>query len=60
MESITISLSEDEMVRVKALAEKLRVPPQEAIKMILDQRLRYEEAVDDVLEKNAELCRRLA
>jgi Mn-dependent DtxR family transcriptional regulator len=60
VESITITLSEAEMARVNALAEKLRVPPEEAVKMILDQRLRHEEAVNHVLEKNAELYCRLA
>jgi Mn-dependent DtxR family transcriptional regulator len=60
VESITLTLSDSEMVQVKALAEKMRVTPEEVVKMILEQRLRYEDAVDHVLEKNAELYRRLA
>jgi len=60
MESITLNLSEADMVRVKALAEKLKVTPEEAVKMVLEQRLRYEETVDHVLEKNEELYRRLS
>jgi Mn-dependent DtxR family transcriptional regulator len=60
VQNITLNLSEAEMAGVRALAEKLRVSPEEAIKMIVDQRLRHEEAVDHVLEKNAELYRRLA
>jgi Mn-dependent DtxR family transcriptional regulator len=60
VESITLTLSDYEMVQVKALAEKMRVTPEEVVKMILEQRLRYEDAVDHVLEKNAELYRRLA
>ena len=60
MESITLDLTEPQMAGIKALAEKLGVTPEEAIKMLLDQRLRYEEAIDEVLQNKADLQRRVS
>ena len=60
MESITLNLPEGEMARLKALADKQGVSPEELLKKLIEQKLRFEEAVGEVLMKNAELYRRLA
>lgn len=60
METITVRLSDAEMARLKALAEKLGVTPEDLLKTTLEEKLSFEEAADKVLSKNAELYRRLA
>ena len=65
MESMTINLSEDKLQKLKNLADQLGVSPEELIRLSLDTLLSQPDdalftSIDYLLEKNAELYRRLA
>jgi hypothetical protein len=63
--SITVALPEDRLVKLKELATQLGVVPEELVRVSIEELLSrpeadFEQAVDYVLAKNAELYRRLA
>lgn len=65
MATITISLPEDRATRLRDFANRLRVTPEELVRVSVDDLLSrpedaFERAVERVLSKNAELYRRLA
>jgi antitoxin FitA len=65
MTPITILLSDDQWNRLKSLADRIGVPPEDVVRAGLDEWLSRPEqdfapAADYVLRKNAELYRRLA
>ncbi len=65
MTSITISLSDEQWVKLNELAERLKLTPEEVLKLNLQKELvkaerNFKQATDYVLAKNAELYRRLA
>jgi hypothetical protein len=65
MESITIPLSEERLLRLRELAKEAKVTPEELVREILEEWLKppnedYARASGYVLQKNAELYRRLA
>lgn len=65
MATITIPLSEERNVRLRALAQQAGLPPEEFLRQRVDHLLSetdalFDKAADHVLQKNAELYRRLA
>jgi hypothetical protein len=65
MKTLTLQLSDDTAKRLEALADKLDASPEEIVQAGLADQLsrldrEYEEAAFQVLEKNAELYRRLS
>jgi len=65
MSAITINLSEERMERLREVASRLGVSPEDLARMSVEALLarpdeKFEEAARHVLEKNAELYRRLA
>ena len=65
MTSITITISEDRLARLRDLAARLNVSPEELARIGVEEILSrpdaaFERAADYVLNKNAELYRRLA
>lgn len=65
MSAITITVPDDRLTELKRLASRLRVTPEELVRVSLEDLLdrpdeAFEQAVDRVLKKNAELYRRLA
>ena len=65
MSAITITLSEERMERLREVASRLGVLPEDLARMSVEELLarpdeKFEEAARHVLEKNAELYRRLA
>ncbi len=65
MESITISLPDDRLLRLREKATHLRVSPEELVRVSIEELLTrpdpaFQDAVTYVLKKNAELYRRLA
>ena len=65
MSAITINLSEERMERLREVASRLGVSPEDLARMSVEELLarpdeKFEEAARHVLEKNAELYRRLA
>lgn len=65
MTTITIPLSDDRQSRLRDLAAQAGVPPEEFLRMRVDRWLEapdeaFGKAADHVLQKNAELYRRLA
>ncbi len=65
MTTITIALSEERLGRLKELAARLGVAPEDLVRISIDELLAQPEeafgrAADCVLRKNAELYRRLA
>jgi antitoxin FitA len=65
MTTITIGLTDDRALRLKEMAARLGVSPEELVRVSIDELLarpdeEFERAVDYVLKKNAELYRRLA
>ncbi len=65
MSSITVALPEDRLVKLKEMARQLGVVPEELVRVSIEELLSrpepdFEQAVDYVLAKNAELYRRLA
>ena len=65
MDAITISLSNDGLVKLQEMAERHGVTPEELARIGIEELLarpeeEFQSAVDLVLKKNAELYRRLA
>jgi predicted transcriptional regulator len=65
MTTITIALPEERLQRLKEIASRLGVAPEELVQASLEDLLtrfdqKFEQAADYVLKKNAELYRRLA
>ena len=65
MSAITINISEERMRQLTELAARLGVSPEELARVSVEELLarpeeKFEEAARHVLEKNAELYRRLA
>ncbi len=65
MTSITISISDDRMQKLRERASDYRVAPEELVRVSLDDLLArpeedFRQAVEYVLNKNAELYQRLA
>ena len=65
MHTITITLLDDRMLKLKETATQLQVSPEELVRVSVEELLTrpqesFQRAVDYVLKKNAELYRRLA
>ncbi len=65
MNAITITLPEERLLKLKEMADSLGVTSEELVRLSIDDLLTrqdraFEEATREVLEKNAELYRRLA
>ena len=65
MHTITITLPDDRMLKLKETATHLKVSPEQLIQVSIEELLTrpeeaFQRAVDYVLKKNAELYRRLA
>lgn len=65
MDAITISLSNDDLAKLREMAERHGVTPEELARVSIEELLarpeeEFQGAVDYVLKKNAELYRRLA
>ncbi|HEX8847811.1 MAG TPA: hypothetical protein VF791_24435 [Pyrinomonadaceae bacterium] len=65
MSSITIHLSDEHLLKLKEVAERLRLSPEDLARISIEELLarpeeNFERAADYVLKKNAELYRRLA
>jgi len=65
MTTITISLPDDRLLKLKEAAAHLGVEPEELVRVSIEELLTrpeedFNRAVDYVLRKNAELYRRLA
>ena len=65
MTSLTITLPDDRMLKLQEVAARLRVTPEELARLSIEELLAspeetFQQAVDYVLQKNAELYRRLA
>ena len=63
--SITVDLPDEHAQRLKEMASRLGVSPEELVRVSVEELLarpdeEFERAVDYVLKKNAELYRRLA
>jgi antitoxin FitA len=65
MSSITIDLAEERLLKLREIATRLGVSPEELVRMSVEELLArpeedFQHASDYVLRKNAELYRRLA
>jgi hypothetical protein len=65
MDSITVSLPSDRLLKLRERAMHLRVSPEELVRVSIEELLTrpdptFEEAVTYVLRKNADLYRRLS
>jgi predicted transcriptional regulator len=65
MTSITIPLSDERAARLRVWAEEAGLPPEEFLRRRVEQLLdrpdqQFQKAADHLLQKNAELYRRLA
>jgi hypothetical protein len=65
MTTITITLPDDRLLKLKERATRLSVSPEELVRVSIEELLSrpdeaFQRAVNYVLEKNAELYRRLA
>jgi len=65
MSTITIAIPDDRLTRLKEIAARFSVTPEDLIRVSIEELLSrpeesFREAVDYVLQKNAELYRRLA
>ena len=65
MTTITIALSEERAKRLQELASRLHIAPEELVRVSVEELLarpdeQFQQALDRVLKKNAELYRRLA
>jgi len=62
---ITIALSEERAKRLQELASRFHIAPEELVRVSVEELLarpddQFQQALDRVLKKNAELYRRLA
>jgi len=65
MNAITITLSDDRLAQLQEMAARFRVSPEELVRVGIEELLArpdnaFQRAVTEVLQKNAELYRRLA
>ena len=65
MTTLTITIPEDRHLKLKEMAERFRVTPEELVRVSIEEILTrpeeaFQQAVDFILKKNAELYRRLA
>jgi len=65
MSTLTIALSEERLQKLEEIARRFQIAPEELVRVSIDELLSLPEedfrrAVDLVLNKNAELYRRLA
>lgn len=65
MNAITITLPDERLLKLKEMADSLGVTSEELVRLSIDDLLTrpdraFEDATREVLEKNAELYRRLA
>ena len=65
MATLTIALPEESLIQLRQKAERLRVAPEDLIRLSLEELLTrpdeaFQNAAEYVLTKNAELYRRLA
>jgi len=65
MTNITIAVPDDRLLKLKEIAARLQVTPEELVRVSIEEILTrpeeaFQRAVDYVLQKNAELYRRLA
>jgi hypothetical protein len=65
MTAITITLSDDRLLKLKEMATEIGVTPEELVRVSIEELLAkpedsFKQAVAYVLKKNAELYRRLA
>ena len=65
MSSITINLPDEHLLKLREIAARLRISPEDLARMSIEELIaqpeeRFESAADYVLNKNAELYRRLA
>ena len=65
MPTITVALPEERLVKLTEMARQLGIVPEELVRVSIEELLTrpeadFEQAVDYVLTKNAELYRRLA
>jgi len=65
MSTITVALPEEHLTKLNEMARQLGVVPEELVRVSIEELLTrpepdFEQAVDYVLTKNAELYRRLA
>jgi hypothetical protein len=65
MSEITISLSDDHLLKLQQVAARFGISPEELVRVSIEELLvrpdeEFEKAADYLLKKNAELYRRLA
>ena len=65
MTNITIAVPDDRLLKLKEIAARLQVTPEELVRVSIEEILTrpeeaFQRAVNYVLQKNAELYRRLA
>ncbi|MDT5120646.1 MAG: hypothetical protein QOC96_128 [Acidobacteriota bacterium] len=65
MSSITVNLPDEHLLKLKEIAARLKVSPEDLARMSIEELIAqpeeiFEHAADYVLKKNAELYRRLA
>ena len=65
MDAITISLSNDDLAKLREMADRYGITPEELARVSIEELLtrpeeEFQGAVDYVLEKNEELYRRLS
>jgi hypothetical protein len=65
METISVPLSDERLLRLRELAKAAKVTPEELVRVTLEEWLKqpnedFARAADYVLQKNADLYRRLA
>ena len=65
MSSITVNLTDEHLLKLKEIAARLKVSPEDLARMSIEELIAqpeeiFEHAADYVLKKNAELYRRLA
>ena len=65
MSSITVTVSDDRLARLKEIADRFSISPEDLVRVSIDELLArpddsFEKAAEYVLNKNSELYRRLA
>lgn len=65
MSSITINISDESYIKLKEVANNLKITPEELVKMAVDEVINssqkdFNNVIDYVLSKNKELYKRLA
>jgi predicted transcriptional regulator len=65
MNTLTITLSDDRLAKLREIAERFNIKPEDLARVSIEELLTrpedsFQQAVDLILHKNAELYRRLA